>query len=470
VELSFYGAAQTVTGSQYLLAINGQQLLLECGLYQGKREESYERNQHFPFDPRKVDAVILSHAHIDHSGNLPNLVKNGYNGPIFATLATVHLCDIMLRDSGHIHEYDTIYINKKRAKRGESPIEPLYTVEDAARVVDYFIPVDYGLPFEPLPGVSVRMMDAGHILGSAAVDLEISEKANGGIRTTHLWFSGDIGRRGLPIIRDPILPTENVDYMIMECTYGDKPHRSPEQAYEELRDAVRRTVGRGGKVIIPAFAVGRTQELVFDLHRMIESGDIPRIPVYVDSPLAVYASNIYRDHPECMDLDTSAFMRTDNDHDALGFGLLHYIKDVEESKSLNDRRDPMVIISASGMAETGRILHHLKNNIENKRNTILIVGWQAPDTLGRRLAERAKEVRIFDELYEVRAEIITIGVFSAHAGQDLLLEYAQTVKDSAKQIFLVHGEEKAELAFADCLKQAGIDRFTYPDLNAKVKI
>jgi len=472
LDIKFCGAAQTVTGSQYLFTINGKNLLLECGLYQGKRDESYTRNLTFPFDPRTVDAVILSHAHMDHSGNLPNLIKQGYNGPIFATLATVNLCDIMLRDSGHIHEYDAIYINKKRAKRGEPPIEPLYTVEDAARVVDYFVPMDYGEVFEPIPGagIAARLADAGHILGSASISLEISEKTNGAFHTSHVWFSGDIGRRDLPIIRDPVLPGKDVDYLIMECTYGDKPHRSPQDAYNELRDAVKRTVARGGKIIIPSFAVGRTQELVYDLHQMIESGEIPHIPVYVDSPLAVYASNIYREHPECLDEEAKKNVGDNSDKDGLGFHLLHYIKDVEDSKSLNTLKEPMVIISASGMAETGRILHHLKNNITDKRNTILIVGWQAPDTLGRRLADRVKEVNILGETYPVRAEIETIGGFSAHAGQDMLLEYASAVKDHVKEIFLVHGEDKAVIPFEECLKQAGITQFSYPNIGLKMKI
>jgi len=469
LEITFHGAARTVTGSQYLIQVNGYTLLMECGLYQGKRSEFYERNQVFPYIPKDVHAVILSHAHIDHSGNLPNLVKQGYNGPIYATHATVQLCDIMLRDSGHIHEHDVQYVNKKRAKRGEPPIEPLYTVLDAERVTDYFVPVDYEEEFEAVPGVNVRLVDAGHILGSSAIVLDVNERQNGSTKHTRVWFSGDIGRRNLPIIRDPILPS-GVDYMIMESTYGDKPHRSPEEAYIELRDVVKRTVERGGKVIIPAFAVGRTQELVYNLHLMIQANDIPRVPVYVDSPLAVYASEIYKYHLECLDEKSLHYMETNAGRSMLGFDLLKYILSVEESKALNDRKDPMVIISASGMAETGRILHHLKNNIEDRRNTILIVGWQAPDTLGRLLAERAKQVKIFGETYTVRAEIETIGGFSAHAGQDLLLEYAQAVQHEVRQIFLVHGEEKAALALQDCFKQAGIEQYQYPDLHDKVEI
>jgi len=465
MKITFHGAAQTVTGTQHLLRINGHTLLLDCGFYQGKRAESYERNLTFPFNPRGIDAVILSHAHIDHSGNLPNLVKSGYRGPIYTTPASAHLSNLMLMDSGHIQEQDAEYVNKKRFKRGEPPIEPIYNLEDAAHVAQYFQPMDYEEPFEPVPGVRAQLVDAGHILGSAAVSLEIEEKG----RKIRLWFSGDIGRRNLPLVRDPILP-EQADYMIMECTYGDKPHREPLAAYEELRDVVKKTVERGGKVIIPAFAVGRTQELVYGLHRMIDSGEIPRVPVIVDSPLAINATEIFRAHPECMDAETNEFIRSDRHKTALGFDLLTYTRSVEDSKALNDRTDPMVIISASGMAETGRILHHLRNNIENPRNTILIVSWQAPNTLGRRLADRETEVRIFGETYQRRANVATIGGLSAHAGQTFLVEYAQAVKGSAQKIFLVHGESGPAQALTEKLAEGGMGQVAYPALHSSFEV
>ena len=348
MRITFDGAAQTVTGSQYLLNINGHSLLLECGFFQGRRQESYARNMNFPFEPGSVDAVILSHAHIDHSGNLPNLIKQGYSGPIYATSATTHLANIMLMDSGHIQEEDAGFISKRNLKRGEPPAVPLYTQEQAAVVKQYFQPMDYDQPFEPVPGVEARLVDAGHILGSASVVLDINEKG----RKLRIWFSGDIGRRKLPLIRDPILP-DGADTLMMECTYGDKQHRDPELAYEELRQVATRTLERRGKVIIPAFAVGRTQEIVYALHQMIESRQLPSVPVYVDSPLAVNATDIFKRHPECFDKETQEFIRTDKHHTALGFDRLTYTRSVDEFKALNERKDPMIIISASGMAESG---------------------------------------------------------------------------------------------------------------------
>ncbi len=465
MRIHFHGAAQTVTGSQHLLEINGYKLLLECGLFQGRRKEAYKRNRSFNYKPTDLDAVILSHAHIDHSGNLPHLVKLGYQGPIYATQATAHLGNLLLMDSGHIHESDAVFVNKKRAKRGEPPIEPLYTQVDAAAVAPCFVPTPYEEPFEPVPGVVARFVEAGHILGSAAVILDIEERG----RRFRLWFSGDIGRRDLPILRDPVLPYD-VDYLLMECTYGDKPHDDPQAAFDELREVVSKTAARGGKVIIPAFAVGRTQELVYCLHQMIDKGDIPRIPVFVDSPLAVNASDIFRAHPEVFDEEARDFIQNDRHRAALGFDLLTYTRSVEESKAINRLKGPAIIISASGMAETGRILHHLRNNIEDPNNTILIVSWQAPHTLGRRLAERQEKVRIFGEVFHRRAEVATIGGFSAHAGQTFLLEYALASRKTLKKIFLVHGEERGARPLMEKLAAAGMSEVYFPEPHASVKI
>ncbi|MEZ0396439.1 MAG: MBL fold metallo-hydrolase [Anaerolineales bacterium] len=464
MRIHFYGAARTVTGSQYLLEANGAHLLLECGLFQGRRAETYERNRNFRFDPARLDAVLLSHAHIDHSGNLPNLVKRGFAGPIYATPATADLADIMLRDSGHIQEADIQWLNKRRRERGEYPLEPLYTEEDAASVAPLFERRPYNQPFEAAEGITAEFIEAGHILGSAAIRLTVRE----GSQTRRLWFSGDIGRRDLPLLRDPVLPSE-ADYLMMECTYGDKPHRDPVKAHIEFHQAVLRTVRRGGKVIVPAFAVGRTQELVYSLHLMAVAGTLSHIPVYVDSPLALHATQVFEKHPECYDEQTLHFIRIGK-HPALSFSNLKYIQSVEESKALNERKEPMVIISASGMAEAGRILHHLKNNIEDPKNTILIVGWQAPNTLGRRLAEREPFVRIYGEEYAVRAEVVTIGGLSAHAGQDLLTEYAAALNGAAKGVILVHGEARAADALRAKLSEAGIRRVVYPDLFTSLEL
>jgi metallo-beta-lactamase family protein len=464
MRISFHGAAHTVTGSQHLIEVNGSGLLLDCGLFQGRRSETYERNLNFSHDPRKVDAVILSHAHIDHAGNLPNLVKSGFEGKIFATRATVDLGSLMILDSAHIQESDAQFVNKKRAQRGEEPIEPLYTTADAENVAGMFQGVNYGEAFEPIPGVVARLYEAGHILGSAGVSLEIDEKG----KKTRLWFSGDIGRYKLPLLRDPILP-DAADYMIMECTYGDKRHDDPTNAFVEFRDVIKRTVARGGKVIVPAFAVGRTQELVYHLNEMMTEREIPSIPVYVDSPLAVNATKVFRNHPECYDDETRQFV-LEARHPALDFKMLTYVNSVDESKALNERTDPMVIISASGMAETGRIVHHIRNNIENPKNTICIVSWQAPNTMGRRLADREPQVNIFGEIYKRKCDIATIGGLSGHAGQDLLLKYAMGVKDSVKQIFLVHGEEKQAMTLKGLLKDQNLDQVHYPELHESVDL
>ena len=464
MRINFHGAAHTVTGSQHLLEINGKKLLLDCGIYQGKRSVAYERNVNFHYDPTSVDAVILSHAHIDHSGNLPNLAKQGYEGDIWATWATKDIATVMLADSGRIQESDAEFVNKKRAQRGEEPVEPLYTEQDAEAVAGMFSGVDYNEAFEPIPGVVARFHEAGHILGSAGVSLDIEEKG----RKIRLWFSGDIGRFKLPLLRDPILP-DRADYMIMESTYGDKSHNDPELAFIEFQDVVKKTIHRGGKVIVPAFAVGRTQEIVYHLNQMMFEGDVPPVPVYVDSPLAVKASDIFKNHLECFDDETKEFVR-ESRHPALDFKMLTYIRSVEDSKALNERTDPMVIISASGMAETGRIVHHIRNNIENPRNTICIVSWQAPETLGRRLADREPEVRIFGDIYKRKCDVATIGGLSGHAGQDLLMKYALGIKDSVKDIYLVHGEEKQAMTLKGLLNERGMGRVHYPNLHDGVDL
>ncbi len=464
MNITFHGAAQTVTGSQHLLTLNGRRLLLDCGLYQGKRSEALTRNRELPFDARRLDAVILSHAHIDHSGNLPSLARAGYRGPIYATPATRDLCEHMLRDSARIQASDVEFANKRARERGEpARAEALYTEEDAAAALELFRPHPLDRAFEALPGVTATFREAGHILGSAMVVLDIEERG----RRFRLAFSGDIGRPGLPILRDPVFLSD-VDHVIMESTYGTKTHRPPEEAAQEFRELVQATVARNGKIIVPAFAVGRSQEIVFELHKMIDKRLIPPIPVFVDSPLAVNASQVFQQHAELFDEETRALLQQNGD--AFGFRSLTYTRSVEESKAINDRPGPLVVISASGMCENGRILHHLRNNIGDPRNTILIVSWQAPHTLGRRLADREPEVKIFGEWHKLRAQVATINGLSGHAGRDLLIRWAAALKPRVKSVFLVHGEPESSAALQAALEAEGLRGVHAPELHETVEV
>ena len=457
MKVQFLGAVRTVTGSMHLLTVNGSRILLDCGLFQGPRQESFERNRNLPFDVNTIDALILSHAHIDHSGNIPVLVKNGFRGNIYTTPASRDLCSAMLRDAGHIQEEDARYVNKKRAKQGLPPVEPLYTMDDATESLKSFVSVGYDRPLAVVPGVMLTLCDAGHILGSALTALNIEE--NG--QKSRLLFTGDLGRKGMPILRDPELVTD-VDHLIIESTYGDRLHDPIETTDKALRDVITDTYQRGGKVIVPAFSVGRTQELVYALHRLTDSRDLPELPIFVDSPLSANATEIFRLHPECYDKELSEFIAR-GDADPFGFHWLRYTRTVEESKELNFLREPAIIISASGMCEAGRVLHHLKNNIGNPANTVLIVGWQAPNTLGRRLVEHQPVVKIFGEDYNVRARVETINGFSAHADRQELLTYVQQMGSSRlKSAFVVHGEEASSLALAEGLEDMGVAHVVAP--------
>ncbi len=451
MRITFYGAAQTVTGSQHLIEVNGLRILLDCGLYQGKRAESNERNRHLPFDAKLVDVMILSHAHIDHSGNIPNLVKSGFNGDIICTHATRDLCAVMLLDSGHIQERDVEFVNKKARKRGEPEVEPIYTQADATASLHYFISQGYHRPRKIAPGIQLTFVDAGHMLGSASVVLDIEDKdANKDVR---LVFSGDVGRKGIPIIRDPESP-DSAEILIMESTYGNRTHEPYVESDRELERIINSTYRRNGKIIVPAFAVGRTQQLVYMLHQLAAKGDIPKLPIYVDSPLAANTTQVFRSHPECFDDEIREFvMQASLTRDPFGFHELTYTRSVEESKQLNFLREPAIIISASGMAETGRILHHLKNNIEDSRNTVLIVGWQAPDTLGRRIAEGEKVVSIFGEKYHNNAQVVVLNGLSGHADRDELMGWVEPMKRKPRRTFLVHGELEAANALASRLRQ-----------------
>jgi len=467
MKITFCGAARTVTGSQHLIEVNGLRILLDCGLYQGKRSESTERNRHFPFDPKTVDVMVLSHAHIDHSGNIPNLVKNGFRGDIVCTYATRDLCATMLMDSAHIQESDAAFINKKR-KNAEHPVEPLYTRQDATRCLESFITQGYDRPRTIAKGITLTFLDAGHMLGSGIVVLDIEdEEAH---RTVRLVFSGDVGRKGIPIIRDPET-VDGADFLIMESTYGDRLHPAYEGEEKKLEQIINDTYKRGGSIVVPAFAVGRTQQLVYALHRLEEKGDIPHMPVFVDSPLAIDATAIYRLHPECYDEEIRSYMMDSKTRrDPFGFADLTYTRSVDESKKINFLREPAIIISASGMAETGRILHHLKNRIEDPRTTVLIVGWQAPETLGRRLVEKVPKVRIFGEEYDLRAQVEVLNGFSGHADRDELLEWVGAIQRKPQRVFLVHGEEKPAFALAASLKERFGLTVDVPELKQSVEI
>ena len=440
----------------HLVESGGKRYLLDCGLNQGRRQDADRKNRELPFSGSAIDAVVLSHAHIDHSGNLPTLVKNGFSGPIYATPATVDLCNWMLRDTAHIHEKDAEFLNKRREHRkskglSNGPVIPLYTMADAERTLPLFQPVGYHSPQSLAPELTYIPYDAGHILGSSCVVLH--ESSNGA--RVRLAFSGDVGRPNLPIIRDPeVMPP--ADYLIMESTYGGRLHKDVSHVENKLREVVNRTARRGGRIIAPAFAVGRTQQLVLLLHQLANAKQIPNIPIFVDSPLALNVTQVHRDHPECFDDEAREYLR--HGEDPFGFQRLQYVREASESKKLNDLHGPFVVISASGMCEQGRILHHLFNNIEDARNTVLITGFMAQDTLGRKLVEKWREVLIFGEQMRVRAEISSLDELSGHADQRELLHWIEPLVPALRKVFLVHGEPEQAAALARLLHSThGLD-------------
>jgi len=457
LEIQFIGAAHEVTGSQHLLTINSKKILLDCGMFQGHRKEAFEKNRQSTYDPSEIDVMLLSHAHIDHSGNIPNLVRKGFKGHIYTTSATVDLCQIMLRDSAYLQERDVTYVNKERIKDGKTPFEPLYTIDDAEKAMKHFIGVQYDKTINVSPGVRATFKDAGHILGSAGIFLEIEEPG----RKINFGFSGDIGRPDTPILRDPDI-LRNLDALIIESTYGNRLHPVSNQVEEELAKIIRETISAGGKVIIPAFAVGRTQLLVYILHKLWQQNRIPLFSIYVDSPLALKATEIFRLHPECFDREIYRLFLNDHE-DPFGFEKLIYTRSVDDSKALNDLKVPYVVISASGMAEGGRILHHLKNNIENKNNLILFVGYAAKNTLARKIMDGDKWVSIFGDQYEVKSKVEQMDYFSGHADQSGLLEYLNfNPPEKLKNIFLVHGEEDQAIPLMDRIKKKGYESVKYP--------
>jgi metallo-beta-lactamase family protein len=455
MQIEFAGAAREVTGSCHILRVGGKTVLLDCGMFQGRREESREKNAKLPLPVKEIDAIVLSHAHIDHSGRLPFLVREGYRGPIYCTAATRDLSSVMLADSAHIQEKDAEFL----ARRHKAAVAPLYSMRDAALAVDQMVGLTYDTAFDVVPGVRCTYTDAGHILGSASVVLECTE----GNETRRVVFSGDVGRKGLPIIRDPNPPTGGADVVLLESTYGNREHPSVEGAKQQLAEVIRTAAAKGGKVLVPAFAVGRTQEIVYDLHALVLDGAIPEIPIFVDSPLAIDATTVFAMHPEIFDQSEDLVQRV---HDLFKFVQVQYTRDATESKALNQRNGPMVIIAASGMMEAGRILHHLANNAADPRTTILVVGFQAEHTLGRRVVECAPMIRVFGEEIPLRAQVAVLNGYSAHGDRNELQAWLDAVRagnPGAKPpvVHLVHGEPEAQDAFAAQLTAAG-----YPAVDA----
>jgi len=465
MEIEFVGAAQTVTGSMHLVRTAHGTILLDCGLSQGKRRESYERNKHLPLPIDEIRTVVLSHAHIDHSGAIPLLVKSGYHGPIYATPATRDLVTIMLRDAANIQEQDARFLNRQAEKQDldTEPVVPLYDEQDVLEAIGLFHSVPYGHSVQLLPGVSLKFLDAGHVLGSALTVLDIEENGT----TRRLVFTGDLGRNNMPILRDPEVP-EGVEMLIMESTYGDRLHDPIEEMENKLCEVLTRALARGGKVIIPSFALERAQEVIYSLKRLRATGRLTGVSVYVDSPLTTQLTDVFRLHPECYDAETRQLLVRRSS--PFEFDGLRYIESVEDSKAAVADPRPAIVIAASGMCEAGRVLHHLRAIIEDKKNTVVIVGFQAPDTLGRRLVEERTQVKIFGVARERRAEVVVLNGFSAHADQADLLRFAEACRKGGKlkQVALVHGELKQQNALAAELSKRGFDRPAIPAAGNRV--
>jgi metallo-beta-lactamase family protein len=445
MQMHYFGATRTTTGSMYMLEVNNKRLILECGLFQGRRGESIERNRRFPFDARQMDAVILSHAHIDHCGNLPNLCQQGFSGSIYCTFATRDLASIMLEDSAEIQRADAEFVSKKRAKQGLPPVQPLYSATDAEMAVRQFVGLNYDRPINVADGVTLTFRDAGHILGSAQVILDIRE----GARQFRFLFSGDIGRGNDDILRDP-QPVDRVDFLQIESTYGGREHSGKASANAEVGALIKTALDQKGKVIIPSFSVGRTQQIVYTMHQLTDAGELPPVPIYVDSPLSVSATEVYRLHPECFNDSIYRFLR--EKENPFGMENLTYIRAVSQSMKLNNLKDPAIIISASGMAEGGRIRHHLKNNIGDPKNLILFIGYCAEHTLGAQILSGRETVNIFGEPHRVRAQVASVDSFSGHADKHELKSYVENLDGEIKKVAIVHGEDTQATALAETLK------------------
>lgn len=457
LSIAFQGAARTVTGSRHRIRFGDRAWLFDCGLYQGHRDEAERINRSFAFDPATLDAVVVSHAHLDHTGNLPTLVAGGFAGPIHCTPATADLSQFMLADSAHLMARDVEYVNRRH--KGRAAREPLYAPEDVATTMSRFQRHGYHQPWDLFDGVRVEYFNAGHILGAALTTFEFRD----GARTLRLGMSGDLGRPARPILKDPEAHP-GVETLVLESTYGDRLHRAGGESERELAEVVERTAARGGRLLVPAFAVGRTQELVATLHALCARGRACNLPIFVDSPMAREATGVFVRHPECFDDEThAAFTR---DHGApFGFARLRYIGSPDESRALNDLEEACIIIAGSGMCEGGRILHHLRHGLGDPRNTVLFVGFQAEGTLGRRLRDGVNPVNIFGEPVEVRAERMTIDGFSAHADQQELVAWVTSLDPSPRRIFLVHGELGPAEALATVLRARTRAEVRIPEKN-----
>jgi len=465
MKLTFYGAAHGVTGSSHLLTVNGKTILLDCGLFQGRRSESLALNRNFPFKPSEIDAVILSHAHTDHSGRLPLLVKQGFTGNIYATAATRDLAVVMLQDTAFLQERDAEFISKKHARKNLPPVEPLYTVEDAQATTDQFFALPYHRSLTISDGVELTFYNSGHILGSAIVVLDLKEKH----KHVRFAFTGDLGRPHTPILKDPEF-CGDVHYLITESTYGNRLHKPKDEVERILTEVIARTYQRGGKILIPAFSVGRTQELLYFFNQLYHKGKLPKdMVIFLDSPLAQDVTNVYRYHPECFDQDMNRLIASDMH--PLHLENVAYTRTAEDSKRLNDYKKPCIILAGSGMAEGGRITHHLANNIENPNTTVLIVGYMAENTLGRKILEREPEVNIFGEPFKLKAEVVVMNNFSAHADRAELLDYiGKFSRNEMRGIFLVHGEDDATSSLRDGLKALGFKRIEIPNRNESFEL
>jgi metallo-beta-lactamase family protein len=449
VKVKFLGGAGTVTGSSHLVTAGSTEVLIDAGLFQGHRDAFYEINTTLHYNPRTIDALVLSHAHVDHCGNIPTLIKNGLRCKIYTTSATKDLANLMLVDSGKIQEEDVRYVNKINRRLGLPLRKPLYTAKEASKAVKIFRSISYNQKFCIAKDVYATIVDAGHILGSGIVVLDIKTPE----RILRLGYAVDLGRKNLPLLNDPVIP-KNLDYLIMESTYGGRLHRPIEEAQSKLRQAVNQAVRRGGKVLIPSFTLERTQEIIYFLGELLKEKLIPEMPIYVDSPLATDITELFEFHPDFLNAKTrQVFSQGGNPFELLN---LRYIRDQKESKALNTDKRPMIIIAGSGMCESGRILHHLQNNIEDSRNMILVVGYMARDTLGRRIVEKEPFVKIFGVEYELNAEVVVINSFSGHADQLELLDFVSGCLP-LKKVFLVHGEPEQSQALSGLLSQKGVE-------------